>query len=379
MVRSLLKNQIDKIKEHMNRPSFSDIVSESVPFFSDRGQYEEWRNDMLQNKQPWGMVPLAEVYNEEFGMHLPTTWDTPGAETFPMYTTPERAGLEGLFAENPELNYQNPSNKMFPWQPNYPAIYAADKYVNEKTRRADRIAFLNRHSEDPEKRRKKPFGEAINVWDSSDWFREQRETEGEGKNWGGVNFPGQGIALDVEGAALREPTQESFYNELFRDTVPHEFGHELERDLEMWQVLPHTQTSGINPGTTEYEPSHPNKIFLHDILYNMGPHYSKTNPKSGINTKTYPMAGPPGRDYRRTHKWGQDFAALPREQAMNYAALQNFSKRELNEEPHSYRSNQSWNMSSSKPGGSELQNRVTIPRPQSRQHYNTGGLVSLVV
>jgi len=374
MVRSLLKNQIDKIKEHMNRPSFSDIVSESVPFFSDRGQYEEWRNDMLQNKQPWGMVPHAEVYNEEFGQHLPTTWDTPGAETFPIYTTPERAGLEGLFAENPELNYQNPSNKMFPWQPNYPAIYAADKYVNEKTKPPPGWT-----EEDLKKQPGLPFGKAIGVWDSSDWFREQRETEGEGKNWGGVNFGGEGIALDVEGAALREPTQESFYNELFRDVVPHEFGHELERDDEMWQVLPYPQTSGINPGTTEHEASYPGNTFLHDILYNMGPHYSKTNPKSGINTNTYPMAGPPGRDYRRTHKRGQDFAALPREQAMNYAALQNFSKRALNEEPHSYRSNQSWNMSSSKPGGSELQNRVTIPRPQSRQHYNTGGLVSLVV
>ena len=366
-LKAKLLPPINRIKEHMNRPKYSDVISEANPLFSDRGQYEEWRNDMLQNKQPWGMVPLAEAYDEKFGAHLPTTWDTPGAEPFPMYTTPEKAGLEGLFAENPELNYQNPSNKMFPWQPNYPAIYAADKYVNEKTGPPPGWT-----EEDLKNQPGLPFGKAVGIWDASKWFKEQKETEGPGKDWGGVNFPGQGIALDVEGSALAADDQESFYNELYRNVVPHEFGHELEGDPEMWQILPYPQTSGWNPGEHKPEKADHGNVFLHDILYNMGPHYSRTHSLSG-----WPQSGDPTPSANPV-KWGSDFAARPREQAMNYSALQNFSRKALNEEPHSYKSNQSWNMSSSNPGGSELQNRVTVPRPQ-RHHFSTGGIVSLVL
>ena len=366
-LRNLLRKPIDKVQEIINRPSYSDIVAESDPFFSDRGEYEEWRNDMLQNKQPWGMVPLAGSYDEDWGENLLTSWDTPGAESFPMYTTPERAGLEGLFSENPELNYLNPSNKMFPWQPNYPAIYAADKYMNEKTGPPPGWT-----EEDLEKQPGLPFDRAVGIWDASDWFRKQQETGGPGAEWGGVNFGGEGIALDVEGAASTSPDQKSFYDELFRNVLPHEFGHDLERDPEMWQILPYPQTSGWNPGENKPEKADPGGTFLHDILYNMGPHYSRTHPRSKTNTMTYPMAGPPGRDYRGTRKWGQEAYALPREQAMNYAALQNFSRRALNEEPHSYRSNQSWNMESNR--------NVNKPtKPRGRHNFNTGGIVSLVV
>ena len=386
----LLKKPIDKIKEYMNHPQYSDIISEANPFFSDRGEFEEWRNDMLQNKQPWGMVPLAEAYNEEWGQHLPTTWDNPEAEPFPMYTTPERAGLEGLFAENPELNYQNPSSQMFPWQPNYPAIYAADRYMNEKIGPPPGWT-----EEDLEKQPGLPFDRAVGVWDASDWFREQKETEGPGKDWGGVNFPGQGIALDVEGTALYTPDPESFYNELYRNIVPHEFGHELEKDPEMWKILPYPQTSGWNPGEGKHEKVDPGDVFLHDILYNMGPQYSKTHPYAGTNTVNFHHTygnwpgGHPGREDIETQRWGQDFAALPKEQAMNYAALQNFSRRALNEEPHSYKSNQSWNMESNRnvnstssraqPFNIHEQKRKVRGRGPSRaqQRLNTGGIASL--
>ena len=363
-LRDLLRKPIDTIQEYMNRPDYSDIVANADPFFSDRGEYEEWRNEMLQNKQPWGMVPLATAYNEDFDEHMPATWSDPGAKPFHMYTTPERAGLEGLFAENPELNYQNPSNKMFPWQANLPAIYAADKYINEMTG-TDR-------NWDPEKGGEYPFSEAINVWDASDWFKEQRETEGPGKDWGGVNFANQGMALEALGQMERNPDSESFYNDLYKNIVPHEFGHELERDPEMWDVLPYPQTSGFNPGEGKPEKADPGNVWLHDILYNMGPHYSKTHPAAGINEITYTGVGPPGRDYRETHKWGQAQYALTKEQAMNYAALQNFSRRALNKEPHSYKSNQSWNMKSNK-------NEPIQPRGRPSQHFSTGGLVSLVL
>ncbi len=189
-----------------------------------------------------------------------------------------------------------------------------------------------------------------------------------------MNFPGQGIGLDVEGTALNTPDQESFYNELYRNIVPHEFGHELEKNPEMWQILPYPQTSGWNPGAGEPEKSNPGDVFLHDILYNMGPHYSRTHPGSGVNTMNIHRSdGPPGdKEYIETHRWGQDFAALPKEQAMNYAALQNFSRRALNEEPHSYRSNQSWNMKSNK-----NINKPTHPRGRPLHHFNTGGIASL--
>ena len=36
----LLKKPIDKIKEYMNHPQYSDIISEANPFFSDRGEFE---------------------------------------------------------------------------------------------------------------------------------------------------------------------------------------------------------------------------------------------------------------------------------------------------------------------------------------------------
>jgi len=371
-LRNVLRKPLDKLQEIKNRPSYSDIVADSDPFFSDRGQYEEWRNDMLQNKQPWGMVPLAEAYNEEWGEHLPTTWDNPEAESFPMYTTPERAGLEGLFAENPELNYQNPSSQMFPWQPNYPAIYAADRYMNEKIGPPPGWT-----EEDLEKQPGLPFDKAVGVWDASDWFRKQRETEGPGSSWAGVNFPGQGIGLDVEGTALNTPNPESFYNELYRNIVPHEFGHELEWNPEMWQILPYPQTSGWNPGAGEPEKSDPGDVFLHDILYNMGPHYSRTHPGSGVNIMNIRRSdGPPGdKEYIETHRWGQDFAALPKEQAMNYAALQNFSRRALNEEPHSYRSNQSWNMESNR----NVNRPSSMSRGRPHSNFNTGGLASLML
>jgi len=350
---------------------YGDAVSQSVPLFSDREDFEGWRNDMLQNKKPWGMVPLAEVYNEDWGQHIPTTWGTPGAEPFPLYTTPERAGLEGLFAENPELNYQNPSNQMFPWQPNYPAIYAADKYINEKT------IPPGWTEEDLKKQPGLPFGKAIDVWDASPWFREQERTEGPFATAGGINFGDQGIVIDTEGAAMRADDWESYFNEIYRNVVPHEFGHELDRDPEMWKVLPYPQTSGVNPGTGEFEKRHGDDIFLHDILYNMGPQYSPTHPRAGVPSHTRYIRGPAGNSSRIEEKWGNEFASLDRAQAMNYAALQNFSRKAVNNQPHSYRSNQSWNMDIG--DGPTREGLPPGPREGRPHHFNTGGIASLMV
>jgi len=367
-----IKNAVKSIINKLGYEDYyGDAVSQSAPFFSDRGEFEGWRNDMLQNKKPWGMVPLAEVYSEDWGQHIPTTWDTPGAEPFPLYTTPERAGLEGLFAENPELNYQNPSNQMFPWQPNYPAIYAADKYINEKT------IPPGWTEEDLKKQPGLPFGKAIDVWDASPWFREQERTEGPYATAGGINFGDQGIVIDTEGAAERADDWESYYNEIYRNVVPHEFGHELDRDPEMWKVLPYPQTSGVNPGTGEFEKRHGDHIFLHDILYNMGPQYSPTHPRAGVPSHTRYIRGPAGNSSTREEKWGNEFAALDRAQAMNYAALQNFSRKAVNNQPHSYRSNQSWNMDSARPGGTNLPEMRRPVRPH--HNFNTGGIASLMI
>ena len=107
-----------------------EMMEEATPLWSGPEDYGAWREKMLQNKQPWGMVPLAERKIGYGDDRYASDWHEEGAKPSGLYTDPRNAGLEGLFTENPELNWQNPSNKMFPWEPNYPAIEMGDRWMD---------------------------------------------------------------------------------------------------------------------------------------------------------------------------------------------------------------------------------------------------------
>lgn len=333
---------LDRLRDRL-RPlysSYPQMERDSVELFED-GEYETWRNEMLANKKPFGMVPLA--YDNEDGDY--TMWnDNPNIKPTNLYTTPERAGLNDLFEENPELNYQNPSNEMFPYEPNYPAIYAADKFMNE--------------SDETGKK----------VMDASEFFFKQKLNNGPFQYANGLNFPGRGIGVDKMKYVVGDNL-----NELNNDVLPHEFAHELEENPEMLNILPFPKQKGFNPREGRYENKGSGNTFLHDILYNFGPHYTDTGMDSGNEMSTMPDGSydPEGRSISPQEKF-----ALNRDQAMNYQALQNFSRRTLNKDPNEVIPNSSFKSWSN-------QDKFRTNRPNMRdvsgnRRKNSGGLVSLM-
>ena len=330
----------DRLKGIKSSNRFSGMEKDSTNYFKDE-EYETWRNKMLANKKPFGMVPLA--YDNEDGDY--TMWnDDPNIMPTNLYTTPERAGLNELFEENPELNYQNPNNKMFPYEPNYPAIYAADKFMNE--------------SDETGK----------NIMDASEWFFKQKLNKGPYQYANGTNFTGKGIGLDKTRFKV-----EDRLDELNNNVLPHEFAHELEYDSEILDILPFPKQKGFNPAEGKHENKGSDGAFLHDILYNFEPHYANRQMYSGNEMSTMPDGSydPAGKPIGP-----QENFALNRDQAMNYHVLQNFARRTLNKDPDEVIPNSSFKSWSN-------QNKSRTNRPNMRdvsgnRRKNSGGLVSLM-
>ena len=318
---------------------YESMAEDSSDYFQE-GEYETWRDNMLANKKPFGMVPLAfdpDITTSSGAKGDFAMWDDdPNLISTNLYTTPERAGLNELFGENPELNYQNPSNVMFPWQPNYPAIYAADKFMNESDKTGKRIM------------------------DSSNWFFKQRLNEGLHAEAGGINFPKQGIGVDKY--KYKDYLQDLEYN-----IIPHEFAHDLELDPEIKDILPFPKSKGFNPAEGRYEKVGKGRTFLHDILYNFGPQYAD----KGIYSENRS-------DFSGNPIAPQDIFALDRNQAMNYHALQNFARKTLNKNPNEVVPNSSF-----RSWANQARNKTDRPSMRDvagrRRGFNTGGIASLVL
>jgi hypothetical protein len=222
-----------------------EMMGEATPLWSGYEDYGAWREKMLQNKQPWGMVPLAEQkigYGDDW---YTSDWNEEGARSSNLYTDPRNAGLEGLFADNPELNWQNPSNKMFPWEPNYAAIEMGDRWMDR-----------NMKSEIDMDRR-------MGIFDASAYYGEQTDPA-LASNWGGdtmsINVDklkklSADIAQERLGADPLNPNEMGVADDVYQDyldygILPHEFLHDLSMHGDITGMLPYElPKGGINPMT----------------------------------------------------------------------------------------------------------------------------------
>ena len=232
-----------------------EMMEEATPLWSGPEDYGAWREKMLQNKQPWGMVPLAERKIGYGDDRYASDWHEEGAKPSGLYTDPRNAGLEGLFTENPELNWQNPSNKMFPWEPNYPAIEMGDRWMDRHMK-----------SEIDMPRR-------MGIFDASTYYGEQTDPN-LASNWGGDVMS---VNVDLLKEKAKEGGWDQDYGEGFdwRDyfdygIAPHEFLHDLSMHEDITGMLPYELPGGgINPMTGDPEES--SQGWEHDLLYNRDP------------------------------------------------------------------------------------------------------------
>tara|TARA_R100000789_G_scaffold752_1_gene2775 strand:+ start:230 stop:1336 length:1107 start_codon:yes stop_codon:yes gene_type:complete len=270
---------------------YRGMLEEATPLWSGPEDYDAWREKTLQNKQPWGMVPLAEQkigYGDDW---YTSDWDEEGARSSGIYTDPRNAGLEGLFAENPELNWQNPSNKMFPWEPNYAAIEMGDRW-------------MDRHMQGEQE-----MGNRMGIFDASVDYGEQSDPA-LATNWGG-----DAISVNVD--RLKEKAERGGYD--WQDyfdygILPHELGHDLSMHEDITGMLPYElPKKGINPMTGDPEKSP--QGWEHDLLYSRDPMWWKHH-------GSRPMTDSSGTVWNNLSKR----FALDDKSAMNQMALQSIGR-----------------------------------------------------
>ena len=286
---NLFRGLLQKLRGPQEDPrdiwGYSDMLDMSTPLWSGIEGYDQWREAMLQNKQPFGMVP--------------TDWRSIGGQgnagQSGQYTWPEMAGMEDLFPENPELNFLDPSNKMFPWQPDYPAIYQADRVMKQNMLGEQEI------------------GKRMGVFDASEFYAKREEETGKGSPLG-TNWRGGTSSVNLD---LIEDQDQLYY-----DVLPHELGwHNWEEDPEIKDFVPYWKSKGINPNTGEEEDySEYGDFWGHDLAYGAGPHYWKGS--SLATDYSWPYS------YEEPWRWGTEYP-YSTESAMNLMALQDVSKKRL--------------------------------------------------
>ena len=348
-----------------------EMMEEATPLWSGYEDYGAWREKMLQNKQPWGMVPLAErqlgYEPDEYDPWYTSDWHKEGARPSGLYTDPRNAGLEGLFADNPELNWQNPSNKMFPWEPNYAAIEMGDRWMDRHMK-----------SEIDMDRR-------MGIFDASTYYGEQTDPA-LAANWGGD-------IMSVNVDRLKERADKGGWSQDYGEgfdwqdyfnygIAPHEFGHDLSMHGDITGMLPYElPKGGINPMTGEEEET--TQGWEHDLLYNRDPIWWKHH------------SSRPKTDYESGIVWNNlsKQLALGDKSAMNQMALQSIARASVT--GADMPSKQSfWNRESYTPPHNVGAERVgpvrdtyqrATPTPRKAQvgppgyNYNTGGLASLML
>ena len=377
MLRGLLEKLRGPQEDSRDIWGYSDMLDMSTPLWSGIEDYDQWREAMLQNKQPFGQVPIAV---NESGEEVP--WDTPGARPSNRFDVgnvfPEQAGMEGLFAENPELNYLNPSNKMFPWQPDYSAIYQADRMMKQNMLGEQEI------------------GKRMGVFDASEFYAKREAETGKGSPLG-TNWRGGTSSVNLD---LIEDQDQLYY-----DVLPHELGwHNWEEDPEIRDIVPYWHSAGYNPNTGKKEDYTKSGDFWgHDLAYAAEPHYWKDSPFATDYSSPYSY-GNPGNRFNRVDWTGEPLKgySLSDESSMNLIALHNLSKKRLGygtgeyvpptKETQSYvpsRASQYTKESYTDPWRSQEYNVgseragpargiiKTDNRPTGTERFNTGGLASL--
>ena len=267
------------------------MMAEATPLWSGPEDYDAWREKMLQNKQPWGMVPLAERKIGSGDNWYTSDWDKEGVRSSELYTDPRNAGLEGLFAENPELNWQNPSNKMFPWEPNYAAVMMGDRWMDRHMK--SEIDMARR----------------MGIFDASTYYGEETDPS-LASNW-------SGDIMSINVDSIKKRAKEGGYD--WQDyfdygIVPHELGHDLSMHEDITGMLPYElPKGGINPMTGDPEESP--QGWEHDLLYNRDPIWWKHH---GSRAKIDPSGT----------VWNNlsNRFALGDKSAMNQMALQNIAR-----------------------------------------------------
>ena len=381
----------------LRESNYYDMMEGATPLWSGPEDYGAWREKMLQNKQPWGMVPLAERQlghePDEYDEWYASDWHEEGAKPSGLYTDPRNAGLEGLFAANPELNWQNPSNKMFPWEPNYAAIEMGDKWMEDKMKGEQEI------------------GKRMGIFDASSYYGEQTDPA-LASNWGGdtmsINVDklkklSADIAQERLGADPLNPNEMGVADDVYQDyldygILPHEFLHDLPRRKEITSMLPYKlPEEGVNPmvgGDPEIRP----EGWEHDIVYNRDPIWWKYH-------GSRPTTDPSGYVFGNL----DEQFALGDKSAMNQMALQRIAKASVtgskmpskqsfwNRESYTppwvteYKGTpgQQYNVGAERAGPARTYQQNVSPvlmktqappgRPVRGPHFNTGGIVSLVI
>ena len=373
---------------------YDKMMRGSAPLWSGTEDYDAWREKTLQNKQPWGMVPLAEKkigYGDDW---FTSDWNEEGVRPSNLYTDPRNAGLEGLFAENPELNWQNPSNKMFPWEPNYAAIEMGDRWMEDKMKGEQEMA--NR----------------MGIFDASSYYGDKTDPS-LAANWGGdtmsinvdkIKRLSADIAQERLGADPLNPNEMGVADDVYQDYLdygifPHEFLHDLSRHKDITGMLPYKlPEEGVNPMT--YEGEVRPEGWEHDIVYNRDPIWWKYH-------DSRPTTDPSGYVFGNL----DEQFALGDKSAMNQMALQRIGKSHVtgadmpskqsfwNRESYApqwvneYRGTpgEQYNVGAERAGPvRDTYQRATprqvfnapVPDPAQgpgRHHFNTGGLASLMV